>query len=204
MLLLFVLTSCASNKGVSDGVATWYGPGFHGKQTSSGEVFDMNAITCAHRDYPFGTKVKVTNKQNRKEVICTVNDRGPFVSGRDIDLSYGAAKEIGLLGMGVADVVMEPLGRDTSYVKEVIYRAARGALTIQVGAFREEEHALKLRRELELKYEKVYIMEIEKKGTRFFRVRIGRFRDQPEAFRTGKALADEGYEVLITEFEQNI
>ncbi|MFA5352674.1 MAG: septal ring lytic transglycosylase RlpA family protein [Thermodesulfovibrionales bacterium] len=206
LFLLVVLTSCASHDGMREGVATWYGPGFHGRQTSSGERFDMYGLTCAHREYPFGTRLKVTNRTNNKDVVCTVNDRGPFVSGRDIDLSYGAAKEIGLLGQGVAEVVMEPLDRDARYVKELVYksRLPEGPLTIQVAAFREESQALKLRLELEEKYSNVYIMETEKKGVKYFRVRIGKFRNQVEALRTGKDLAEEGYEVMISEFEQKI
>jgi len=77
--------------------ASWYGREFHGKQTASGENFNMFALTCAHRDYPLGTKLRVSNPANGKEVECIVNDRGPLVTGRDIDLSYAAAKKIGLI-----------------------------------------------------------------------------------------------------------
>src|SRR5574340_541002 len=81
-------------------VASWYGPDFHGKLTSSGEPYNMHANTCAHKEYPFGTKLKVTNIANNKNVECTVNDRGPFIPGRDLDLSYACAKEIELICPG--------------------------------------------------------------------------------------------------------
>jgi len=78
------------------GVASYYGPGFHGKKTASGEVFDMYKMTCAHRTLPFGTVLLVTNIENKKSVKVRVNDRGPFIKGVIIDLSLGAAKKIGL------------------------------------------------------------------------------------------------------------
>ena len=80
------------------GYGTYYGPGFHGKKTASGEIFDMYKMTCAHRTLPFGTILKVTNLSNDKSVQVRVNDRGPFVKGVIIDLSMGAAKKIGLDG----------------------------------------------------------------------------------------------------------
>jgi len=82
-----------------EGDATYYGPGFHGKKTASGEVFDQYALTAAHRTLPFGTKVLVTNPANGKQVVVRINDRGPFTKAI-IDLSYGSAKAIGLLKTG--------------------------------------------------------------------------------------------------------
>lgn len=82
------------------GVATYYGKEFHGKRTASGEIYNMYALTAAHRTLKFGTRVRVTNLQNRKSVVVRINDRGPFVKGRIIDLSYEAARRIGLLSMG--------------------------------------------------------------------------------------------------------
>jgi len=80
---------------------SYYGKKFHGKRTSSGELYDMNGFTCAHKTLSFGTKLKVINEANGKSVIVRVNDRGPFVAGRDLDLSFAAAKKIGLIGVGV-------------------------------------------------------------------------------------------------------
>lgn len=89
------------------GVASFYGPKFHGLQTASGETFDMYQFTAAHRQIPFGTRLKVTNLDNGKSVIVRVNDRGPFVKNRVLDLSYAAAKDIDMVTTGVAKVKIE-------------------------------------------------------------------------------------------------
>ncbi len=91
------------------GEASWYGPGFNGKKTASGEIFDMNKLTAAHRKLPFGTKVRVTNLNNNKSVIVRINDRGPYKKGRIIDLSRKAAVQIGLAKSGIAPVKIEVL-----------------------------------------------------------------------------------------------
>ena len=90
-------------------ITSFYGTKFHGKPTSNGEVFDMNKLTCAHKSLPFNTVLKVTNEDNGKSVVVRVNDRGPFIRGRDLDLSYAAAKEIGLIGVGVKQLKVEIL-----------------------------------------------------------------------------------------------
>jgi rare lipoprotein A len=92
-----------------EGIASYYANDFNGKQTSNGEIFDMNALTAAHRTFPFGTKVRVTNLENNKIVVVRVNDRGPFKEGRMMDLSMGAAKEIDLIRTGTARVRLEVL-----------------------------------------------------------------------------------------------
>ncbi len=86
------------------GTASYYGEGFHGKLTASGETFDMYALTCAHLTLPFGTMLKVVNLDNDREVTVRVNDRGPYVGGRIVDLSYGAAERLGMLQAGTASV----------------------------------------------------------------------------------------------------
>jgi rare lipoprotein A len=91
------------------GKASWYGPGFHGKRTASGERFDLNALTAAHRTLPFGTRVRVRNVENGREVIVRINDRGPHIRDRIIDLSKAAAAELDLLQAGEAAVVLNEL-----------------------------------------------------------------------------------------------
>jgi rare lipoprotein A len=93
------------------GPASWYGPKFHGRQTANGEQFDMNQMTAAHRTLPFGTKVRVTNRSNGRSVVVRINDRGPFVRNRVIDLSRGAAQTVGMIDSGVAPVKLEVLDR---------------------------------------------------------------------------------------------
>ncbi|MGK7943721.1 MAG: septal ring lytic transglycosylase RlpA family protein [Microcystaceae cyanobacterium] len=98
-------------KGVSRGTASWYGPGFHGRRTANGERYNQHGLTAAHRHLPFGTRVRVTNLRNNRSVVVRINDRGPFVGGRIIDLSAGAAKQIGVYHSGIAPVKVEILGR---------------------------------------------------------------------------------------------
>lgn len=92
-----------------DGMASWYGPGFHGNLSASGERFNQYDLTAAHRSLPFGTRVRVTNLDNGRSVVVRINDRGPFVGNRIIDLSMGAASEIGMMSSGVAPVEVEVL-----------------------------------------------------------------------------------------------
>lgn len=185
-------------------VASWYGPEFHGRPTSSGERFNMHALTCAHKEFPFGTKLKVINTKNKKEVECVVNDRGPFIAGRELDLSYAAAKKIDLIGAGIQTVIIEPLGRDLRYAKYIRYGVMDTTLTLQVGSFKEAVNAKRLKMALDMKHKSVYIMEADIGGTKYFRVRIGKFTSRDDAVALGKSLADEGYTILVTKFEQQL
>lgn len=182
--------------------ASWYGPGFHGKQTSSGERYDMYGFTCAHKSLPFGTKLRVTYEESGKSADVVVNDRGPFIGGRDLDLSYGAAKEIGIVGPGTGSVKVEHLGRDMRYVKRVGFSSGgSGPFTIQVGSFTEQENALRLKDALELGYKDVYITTAQINGETYHRVRLGKFNTRERAYQNAKVLADEGYSTLVTGYE---
>ncbi|MBI4685200.1 MAG: septal ring lytic transglycosylase RlpA family protein [Nitrospirae bacterium] len=210
-IALFLLSSCASTRYESYPeskyiIASWYGTDFHGKPTSSGEPFNMYARTCAHKEYPFGTKLRVMNTENSKVVECTVNDRGPFVAGRDLDLSYACAKEIELIGTGTGKVRIDYLGRDNRYIKYIKYfpTSSNGPFTIQVGSFKEQPNATRLKAALEFKYDRVYIIEAEIDGNTYFRVRIGKFYSKDEANSLAKILADEGYNILITQYDEKI
>lgn len=101
----------AMRPGAAEWVATasWYGPKYDGRPTASGEIYDMNGLTAAHRSLPFGTRLRVTYPSTGKSVVVKVNDRGPFVRGRELDLSYGAAQAIGLVQAGVARVSVQRL-----------------------------------------------------------------------------------------------
>lgn len=87
--------------------ASWYGPGFHGRLTANGETYDQEAMTAAHKSLPFNTLLKVTNPKNEKSIVIRINDRGPYIHGRDLDLSKAAARELGMLYGGVADLKVE-------------------------------------------------------------------------------------------------
>ncbi|TBU89499.1 septal ring lytic transglycosylase RlpA family protein [Phytopseudomonas dryadis] len=114
LLVAAILTGCSSFGGApgdyrAEGKASYYGKAHHGNKTASGERFDQNALTAAHRTLPFGTRVKVTNLNNNRSVVLRINDRGPFTRGRIIDVSYKAAEALGMLRAGVAPVRVESL-----------------------------------------------------------------------------------------------
>ncbi|RLD64103.1 MAG: hypothetical protein DRI95_10930 [Bacteroidetes bacterium] len=116
-LFMAIFVSCKESNtktlpsiSAGNGMASWYGPGFHGKFTANGEKFNMNKFTAAHRELKFGTLLKVTNLGNKFSVIVRVNDRGPFKHNRIIDLSKKAAKEIDMIKSGIADVKIEIIG----------------------------------------------------------------------------------------------
>lgn len=109
MLMPYVALSpaAASEISVKRGIASWYGPAFHGRRTANGERFDMNKLTAAHRSLAFGTRVKVTNPDNGRSVTVRINDRGPYAGRRTIDLSREAARRIGLTRKGVGRVLLQ-------------------------------------------------------------------------------------------------
>lgn len=109
LIMTALLTSAAREvpEYVERGRASWYGPGFHGKKTASGERFDQRALTAAHMELPLGTKAVVTNLKNGRRVEVEINDRGPYKPGRSIDLSKAAARELGMLEAGVVPVLVE-------------------------------------------------------------------------------------------------
>jgi len=102
-------SNSGSSKNSQSGVASYYGKGLHGSRTANGERHNRNEMVAAHRSLPFGTKVKVTNLSNGKEVVVRINDRGPFIKGRVIDLSYGAFSKIENPGKGITKVKLEVL-----------------------------------------------------------------------------------------------
>lgn len=126
---------------VEEGVASWYGPGFHGKTTANGERFNQYAMTAAHKILPLGTQVRVTHLGNGKSIIVRVNDRGPFVDDRVIDLSKGAATRLQMMGTGTARVRVQSLG---DLPKAGSDETFKGNYYIQAGAFSKKENALKL------------------------------------------------------------
>jgi len=152
------------------GLASWYGADFHGRRTSSGEIYDMHGLTAAHRTLPFGTILLVTDSESGRTVKVRVNDRGPFVSGRILDLSYGAAKALGIVNKGVAKIEMEVLS----------LMADRGLFLVQLGTFSVQENADRVKQRAEKQYETVYI---ESTGTdrHLYQVRVGPFGSRKEA-----------------------
>ncbi len=189
------------------GIASWYGPGFHGKLTASGEPYNMFAFTCAHNTYPMGTKVRVTNLDNKKSVVVTVNDRGPFAKNRIIDLSYAAAKKLGMIGPGTARVRVEPVGSDARYLKYIkAYSIEKGPFTVQVGSYGERINAVRMMKALKGRYRssKPYVFEAVNRGRRLYRVRVGKFRTRSEAEDYAADMARDGYDVRVVPYEERI
>jgi rare lipoprotein A len=180
-----------SEPGVETGVASWYGPEFHGRPTSSGEIFDMNDMTAAHRTLPFGTYVMVTDLATDRSVVVRINDRGPFKRGRTIDLSYAAGRVLGLLGPGTARVRIEVL----KGFRPATGEAPSSAVWIQVGAFSVQENAYALKRRLDAAYEGVVVSRLQTAGGAYFRVRVK--ADRTTVKDLARRLAGEGFSVII-------
>ena len=111
------------------GIASWYGPGFHGQPTASGEIYNQNALTAAHPTLPLGTRVEVTNLTNGKSVQVRITDRGPFIRGRAIDLSHGAARKLGMVEPGVSRVRIKPLPAHGSEGRNIVANQPPRSLT---------------------------------------------------------------------------
>ena len=148
---LLLAAGCASSPTARPGdrergLASWYGPGFHGRQTANGETYDMHAMTAAHKSLPFDTVVEVRNRDNGRRTRVRINDRGPFVRGRIIDLSRAAAETLGMIGPGVARVEIVVVKRRARAAPRG--RTAGGSWSVQVGAFDDPRGAAERARQL--------------------------------------------------------
>ncbi len=170
------------------GLASWYGHPYHGRRTSSGETYNMHSMTAAHRILPYNTMVRVHNLQNGKQVQVRINDRGPFVEGRVIDLSYAAAQAIDLVESGTARVHLQIMQNAVNY----------SPLAIQAGSFRIYDNAVKLKEELEMLFSTVFITEFESTDGNFFRVMVGGFSDYISAMEALQELKKKRFDVFIT------
>ena len=173
---------------VERGIASWYGEDFHGRPTSSGEIYNMYDLTAAHKLMPLGTIAKITNLENDQSVVVKINDRGPFIEGRIIDLSYSAAREIGMAEKGLSRVEIEVLKWGESLTD----------FTVQVGSFEVEENAQRLKEKLNQKYKDAHIITYETNDKIYYRVRVGSTKDILEAERLAEKLSEEGFSFLIT------
>jgi rare lipoprotein A len=176
---------------VQTGVASWYGEEFHGRKTSSLEVYDMNDLTAAHNTLPLGTFVAVTNLNNSRSVIVRINDRGPFVKNRVIDLSYAAARAIDMIGTGTAPVRIEVLADISPPFKALSF-------SVQTGSFSGQENAEAMRGEVARQFADVYVSTFETPQQVYYRVRI-RAKDRETAETIARALMERGYTAIIFE-----
>jgi rare lipoprotein A len=179
------------------GIASWYGKDFHGRKTSSGEVYNMYAMTAAHKTLPLGTQVRVRNLDNGKEIDVKINDRGPFVPGRIIDLSHTGAKKLGIIGPGTAPVEITALGVavGVSNGKQtyVPMDYETGHFTVQVGAFEKPANAERLRNKLGKSFENAHIVTYFDGQKTFYRVRVGQLSTLSQAVEYEQMLIESGY-----------
>ena len=182
------------------GIASWYGKKFHGRKTSSGEIYNMYAMTAAHKTLPMGTRLRVSNLNTNKTVIVRVNDRGPFVRGRIIDLSYSAAKEIDMISTGTAPVEIAVIESDTKVQTNKASTAPdhptdyySGNFTFQIGAFKDKSNAERLKQQLETKYQNVHITEFDNGKEILYRVRVGKATTLDEAVSYENILMQHGF-----------
>ncbi len=189
------------------GLASWYGEKFHGRKTANGEKYDMYGVSAAHKTLPFNTYVRVHNLSNGKKLDVRINDRGPFVRGRIIDLSYTAAKKLGVAKPGTAKVEIVALGTvmqkkeneksNPGSTAENRIDYTRGNFTFQVGAFLDRENAEKLRQKLDKKYKNAHIVEHSEDGQVFYRVRVGKFATLEDVKNGERTLLEDGYDPII-------
>jgi rare lipoprotein A len=205
--LLFI--SCAKKKSVrvpaaprvgavETGIASWYGPPYHGRRAASGEIYDMEKLTAAHRTLPFNTWVEVTNLTNGKKVRVRITDRGPFVEGRIIDLSRAAAREIDMVGAGIAKVRLEiiaPPGNPSANPP-----AAAGLYAVQVGAYLNRAGAERMQKALQNRYKDCHLVRRDG-ATVLWRVLIGHETTEQAAQELAGRLRLEFGEVFVVRLD---
>lgn len=207
-LLLLVASSCgvvrrssppeASKEGaiIGSGIASWYGPNFHGKLTANGERYNMNDYTAAHKTLPFNTVVRVDNVENGKSVVVRINDRGPYVANRIIDLSRKAAQQIDMIGNGTASVRLMVVREGDRPVDIQNIRSSE-TFTIQLAAFENENEAIARSKQIEgSRVEKVTI-----EGRTIFRVYYGSYSSPDEAKADLDKLSQQGLEGFVKQAE---
>ncbi|MBN2810117.1 MAG: septal ring lytic transglycosylase RlpA family protein [Deltaproteobacteria bacterium] len=165
------------------GIASWYGHPFHGCPTASGEIYDMNGLTAAHKELPLGSRVLVTNLENNRQVEVLINDRGPFIKNRIIDLSRTGAQKLGMQENGTAMVRL-----DITELPKTIPDSQESPFAIQFGAFRNQAHALSLEKEIAQANTKVFIETVTIDNNPLYRVRLGWFASREAAQREARRL----------------
>jgi rare lipoprotein A len=159
---------------VERGMASWYGPGFHGNKTANGEQYDMHKLTAAHRTLPLGSIAVVRSTTSGREVTVRINDRGPFAKGRVLDLSYAGAKRLGMIGNGTEPIELRVIAFE-GRTQEM------GFLRVQIGSFAEHRNAAILLQRVEQMYPGGRIQAVDLPDGRRYRVQVGEFRTENQA-----------------------
>ncbi|MEX0661886.1 MAG: septal ring lytic transglycosylase RlpA family protein [Balneolaceae bacterium] len=202
LLVGFIVSSCGTIQNaetvrtLDTGMASWYGPNFHGKLTANGETYNMNDLTAAHRSLPFNTVVKVTNLDNDRSVVVRVNDRGPYVGNRIIDLSRGAARKIDMEDAGVANVRIELVEEGDRPVTRASARSTE-QFTVQLASYNSQ-------REAKAASDKINGARVE--AVRFgdrtvYRVYYGTYRSESDARSAQQRLSRNGHDGFVKQIE---
>ncbi len=175
---------------VERGIASWYGPNFHGEKTSNGEKYNMYAMTAAHTRLPIPSYVRVTNLKNGKSAVVRINDRGPFKDNRVIDLSKAAAAKVGIIAKGTGLVEVRAIVPGEIEQPIPAYAPIKGEIYLQAGAFGDPRNAEQLKKELtQLLDHPVQVRQEEQEGVLFYKVLTGPYRDVDETDRQAARLA---------------
>ncbi|MSO19911.1 MAG: septal ring lytic transglycosylase RlpA family protein [Acidobacteria bacterium] len=178
------------------GMASWYGHPYHGRRAANGEVYDMRKLTAAHRTLPFDTMVNVRNLDNQREVQVRINDRGPFVGGRIIDLSEAAAQQIAMIGPGTAKVSIEVLSTKSA--------VGLDRYAVQIGAFSDAATAEQLQRRMTVRYGAAYVENVRTNNGMMYRVRVGPKPSLAEAAQLAASLKEETFPALIVRVDSPV
>ena len=222
-LLIIVIFACVSvhaqkSSYVKTGIASFYADKFEGRTTANGEIYYHAKKTAAHRSLPFGSIVKVTNIENNKYVVVRINDRGPFINNRIIDLSKSAAQDLGFIDKGLAKVKVELIAStddlpDTKIktnkkeTKNVYYKINSELVKpkgkgVQIGSYTDDENVIKLIAELESKYnEKVYVEIAEVKKQKVYRIILGNYNSDMQLNAFKKKLSKDYPDCFIVEYK---
>jgi rare lipoprotein A len=179
------------------GIASWYGKKFHGKKTANGEIYNMHGMTAAHKTLPLGSLVRVENLASKREVVVRVNDRGPFVHGRIIDLSFTAAKKLGITVTGTALVMVTAI--EKNYEKPQLPPVAKQntplkkAYSVQLAAFENMNNAARFQKKLSQKYLQSSFNIFYDRKKNVYKIRAGTFATLNKAVLAMKNLVNDGY-----------
>lgn len=199
-LLTLIIASCTTvprGRVIEQGEASWYGPGFHGRQTANGERYDQNALTAAHKTLPFNTIVRVLNLNNGKSVVVRINDRGPYAEGRVIDLSREAASRIDMLDSGVAPVRIILVRSEEPIRTRGPGSIQKEEFTIQLGSYNRRADAESFSRQI--RGSRVVTARVD--GRTVYRVYYGRYPDARSAQRDLSRLQRRGYDCFVRQVQ---
>lgn len=192
---------------VKQGVASWYGPGFHGKKTATGEIFDMNAMTAAHKTLPIPSYARVTNLENHRSIIVRINDRGPYIGNRELDLSYAAAKNLDLDQEGLGAIEIKTISPSQALPQiQQIAASQEKNVYLQIGSFANQKHALKLKNKISASnLPEPDIRSSTYKKSTLYKVQIGPIDNATKVDELNQQLAELGITdtQFVTESKQN-